>query len=483
VQSAAIIRRWREDPRVFVRECLGAVPDEWQDETLWALVSAKNADGVPLDRFALKASKGPGKSTLLAWAIWWFLVCFPHPKVVCTSITGDNLEDGLWSELAKWQKRSPFLRSAFEWTATRITAKDHPETWWCSARTWPKGGTAEQQADTLAGVHADHVMFVLDEAGGIPDSVAAAAEGGLANADAAAGRTAKLLLAGNPTHLSGPLYRACTSERALWWVKEITGDPDDPKRAPRVGIEWARAQIAKYGRDNPFVLVNVFGRFPPTSANSLLGPDDVSDAMKRRLGEREYFEEVKILGVDVARFGDDRSVIFARQGRATWQPKVFRNLDLMELTGQVALVWQKFQPDACFIDNALGAGVIDRLKQLGYRAMGVDFGGKALTPKFANRRAEMWWGMAEWIREGGTLPEMPELTSELTTPVYKFDENSRLLLEKKAEIKKRTGVSPDLADALALTFAAPVAPRGLRRLTGGGQQTQHDYDPFKRGAA
>lgn len=481
--AASVIRRWRADPRVFVRECLGVTPDEWQDEVLWALVAAKNAEGVPFARFALKASKGPGKSTLLSWAIWWFLVCFPHPKVVATSITGDNLTDNLWTELAKWQARSLFLRSAFAWTATRITAVDHPETWWASARTWPKGGTAEQQADTLAGIHADHVLFVLDEAGGIPDAVAAAAEGGLANADAASGRTAKLIIAGNPTHLSGPLYRACTSERALWWVKEISGDPDDPKRAPRVSIEWARAQIAKYGRDNPYVLVNVFGRFPPSSANSLLGPDEVAEAMRRRLAEREYLEEVKILGVDVARFGDDRSVIFARQGRATWQPKVFRNLDLMELTGQVAMVWQKFQPDACFIDNALGAGVIDRLKQLGYRAMGVDFGGKALTPKFANRRAEMWWGMAEWIREGGVLPELPELTQELTTPVYKFDEHSKLLLEKKADIKKRTGVSPDLADALALTFAAPVAPRELRRLTGGGQQTHHDYDPFKRGAA
>lgn len=475
MQSAAILRRWREDPRIFARECLRLEPDAWQDEVL-----AAAADNM---RIALKASKGPGKTFVLAVLMWWFLCTRPHPKIVATSITGDNLGDGLWTELSALQQRSEFLRAAFRWTATRIASVDHPETWWMSARTWLKGGDAAQQADTLAGLHADHVMFVIDEAGGVPDAVAAAAEGGLANVDPSSGRTARFVIAGNPTHLSGPLYRACTSERALWWVYEISGDPDDPRRAPRVSVEWARAQIAKYGRDNPYVLVNVFGRFPPSSANSLLGPDDVSLAMRRRLNEHDYRDEVKILGVDVARFGDDRSVIFARQGRATWQPKVFRNLDLMELTGQVALVWQKFQPDACFVDNALGAGVVDRLRQLGYRAMGVDFGGKAIEPKYANRRAEMWWKMAEWIREGGTLPELPELVSELTTPVYKFDEHSKLLLEKKADIKKRTGVSPDLADALALTFAAPVAPRELRRLTGGGQQTQHDYDPFKRGAA
>lgn len=469
------MRRWRGDPVSFVRQCLRAEPDAWQVEVLQALVLSG------LRRFALKASKGPGKSTLLAWAIWWFLATRLHPKVVCTSITEDNLRDGLWTELAKWRAQSPFLLAAFDWKKERIEAVDHRETWWASARTWPKGGDSSQQAHTLAGVHADNVLFVLDEAGGIPDAVAAAAEGGLANVGE--GREALLLIAGNPTHLEGPLYRACTSERALWWVKEISGDPDDPGRAPRVSVDWAREQIAKYGRDNPYVLVNVFGRFPPSSANALIGPNDVSVAMGRRLGEAEYIEEVKILGVDVARFGDDRSVIFARQGRATWMPKVFRNLDLMELTGQVVLTINKWHPDAIFIDNALGAGVIDRLKQLGYRSMGVDFGGKALEVKFANRRAEMWWKMAEWMREGGVLPDVPELTQELTAAIYRFDPHSKLLLEKKEEIKKRTGVSPDLADALALTFAAPVASRDLRRLTGGGQQTKHVYDPFNKGAS
>lgn len=463
---------WREDPRVFVRQCLGAEPDAWQDDVLQAVVAN--------DRLALKAAKGPGKSTVLAWCAWWFLATHQHPKVVATSITGDNLRDGLWTELAKWLNHSEVLREAFTWSAERIFAKDHPETWWASARAWSKSGDPSQQANTLAGIHADNVMFILDEAGGIPDAVAAAAEGGLANASAADGRVAKLLIAGNPTHLEGPLYRACTSERALWWVKEISGDPDDPARASRISLEWAREQIAKYGRENPFVLVNVFGRFPPASSSALMAPDDISAAMKRKIALSEYSQDVKVMGVDVARFGDDRTVIALRQGRVCFAPRILRNQDTMQVAGQVALAYDKHKPDGLFVDQAtFGAGVVDRLTQLGYPAIGVDFGGKSIDAKFANRRAEMWWGMAEWVKSG-VLPEVPELVSELTTPTYKFDANNKLLLEKKAEIKKRTGVSPDIADAIGLTFAAPVAPRELRELQQSRSATgkRADYDPY-----
>lgn len=467
------MRRWRASPLAFTREVLGAEPDAWQIEVLVAAETNL--------RIALKASKGPGKSTVLAWLIWWFLTTKSHPKVVCTSITEDNLKDGLWTELAKWQAKSEFLLATFTWRSERITCNDHPETWWASARTWPKGGSSNEQANTLAGVHADNVLFVLDEAGGIPDAVAAAAEGGLANADAEAGRTAMLLIAGNPTHLEGPLFRACTSERALWWVKEVSGDPDDPGRAPRVSIDWARAQIAKYGKDNPFVLVNVFGRFPPSSSNALFGPDLVSEAMARVIALAEYRQEVKIMGVDVARFGDDRTVIALRQGRVVFAPKILRNLDTMQVAGQVALAFDKHHPDGLFIDQAtFGAGVLDRLVQLGYPAIGVDFGGKPVTDsKYSNRRAEMWFRMSEWVKSGA-LPQMAELTVELTAPIYKFDQNNRLLLEKKAEIKKRTGVSPDIADAIGLTFAENVAPRELRELQRNQMHTAKstDYDPF-----
>lgn len=473
--AASKLREWRANPGLFAREVLRVEEvDAWQLDVLDAATRER--------RICLKASKGPGKSTVLAWMIWWFLLTRLHPKVVATSISGDNLKDGLWTELSKWQQRSPLLKAAFTWSAERIVCNDHPETWWASARQWSRSADPAQQADTLAGIHADAVFFVVDEAGGVPDAVVAAAEAGLANADKARGTEALLAIAGNPTHLSGPLYRACTQERGLWWVKEISGDPDDAKRAPRVSIEWAREQIAKYGRDNPWVLVNVFGRFPPGQSDTLLGVEEVGTAATRTLQERDYQDEPKILGVDVARFGDDETCFMLRQGRAAFRPKVFRNLDTMEVAGQVALTIEAQQPDATFIDvTGIGSGVVDRLGQLGYPIIGVDFGGKALAGKYANKRVEMWWTMADWLKAGGCIPDDAVLRSEMPGPKYKFTADGRLLLESKDDMKKRGVPSPNRADALCLTFAAPVARRGLR-LPGRQPQEKRDFDPYGQGA-
>lgn len=468
--APATLRRWRESPLAFVREALGVEPDEWQAKVLQAFTSNK--------RLAMKACKGPGKSSVLAWLCWNFLATRPHPKVVATSITGPNLRDGLQSEMSKWQQRSPFLKAAFTWGAERIVNNDHPETWWMSARTWSQSADPSQQANTLAGIHAEYVLIVADEAGGIPDGVIAAAEGGLST-----GKEAKLVIAGNPTHLSGPLYRACTKERALWWVIEITGDPDDPLRSPRIDPAWAREQIQKYGRDNPWVLVSVFGQFPSGQSNALLSVEDVSQASRRVVTPRDYMDEPKVLGVDVARFGDDRTVFFLRQGRAAFVPKVMRNQDTMQVAGQVAMTLDKHKPDACFVDQTgIGAGVVDRLRQLGYQVMGVDNAGRPSSPaKYLNRRVEMWDLLAEWVKGGGGIPDDGELIAEMTAPTYKFDASGKLVLESKADLKKRGLPSPDKADALALTFAAPVARRDLRvSMESRKPRAISEYDPYSQ---
>ena len=290
--AAAKLKLWRERPDIFVREVFDAVPDPWQDAVLRAFPHNQ--------RVAMKASKGPGKSTVLAWLAWNFLITRPHPKIAATSISGDNLRDGLWSEMAKWREKSPLIKDAFAWQKERIFSKAHPETWWMAARQWSKAADPASLGNTLAGLHADYIMFLLDESGGIPDAIMAAADAALSSC-----KEGHIIQAGNPTHLEGPLYRACTSERALWHVVEITSDPDDPNRSPRVSPDWAKEQIAKYGRDNPWVLVNVFGRFPPSSFNALIGPDEINESIARRYRETEIRLQPRILGVDVARFGDD----------------------------------------------------------------------------------------------------------------------------------------------------------------------------------
>lgn len=477
------LKRWWASPLTFVREVFKVEPDAWQRRVLLALPHNP--------RIAMKACKGPGKTCVLAWIVWWFLVTRPYPKIVATSITGDNLSDGLWTELAKWQRHSPMLLELYEWNRTRIFLKAKPNEWWISARTWPRNGSRDAQADTLAGLHADYLLFVLDEAGGIPDAVMAAAEAGLANARGGGGKEAFIIIAGNPTHLSGPLYRASTTERDMWHVTEITSDPDDPERTPRVSEQWAREQIKKYGRDNPWVLVNVFGRFPPSSINTLLGPEDVRDAMRRFYHEHEFAHAARVLGVDVAREGDDLSVIFPRQGPQALPPKVMRNANSIHGAGMVARAWKRWPADACFIDGTggFGAGWADQIQQLNFTPVLVHFAGKAADIQYANKRAEMWFLCAEWIKAGGALPDVPELVAELSVPTYTF-KGDQFLIEPKELVKERLKRSPDYADALALTFAQPVArpsvDQASQRLLvaptmgGGLSERRERFNPFAR---
>ncbi len=472
--AAATLRRWRTSPLAFVRECLRIEPDEWQADVLRDL---EELDALASLRSAMVASKGPGKTTVLAWAMWWFMCTRPHPKVVATAITGDNLSDNLWAELAKWQRVSPFLMAAFTWKAESVEAKEAPATWFMSARAWPKGGSASEQADTLAGVHADHVMFVLDESGGIPSGVAAAADGGLANATPGSGRTALLMQAGNPTHLEGPLYEAATTDAARWRVHYVNGDPDNPRRSPRVDKGWARGLIEKWGKDSPIVLVNVYGRFPRSQANKLLGPDDVTAAVQRFVRPEDLRPFAKVLGVDCARFGDDASVLTLRQGPACLRPKELRNLDTQQLAGQVSMVVGKHQPDAVFIDvGGVGAGVYDRLVALGTPNLyPVDFGSAATeADRFQNKRVEMWWTMADWVKASGCLPALAELRRDLCAPTYHFTRDNRVGLESKEDMKKRGLPSPDYGDSLALTFAMPV-----HRVARGSPQPRAEWNPYE----
>jgi len=456
--------RWRLDPRVFVRECFGVEPDPWQDEVLVAF------PGAP--RIALCAAKGPGKTALEAWLAWNMLATRPQSKVGATSITGANLRDNLWAEMSKWQQRSEFLQAYFEWTGSRIFCKQAPETWFMSARTWPKDADPQAQAETLAGLHADYIAFFLDESGGIPDAVMVAAEATLASCI-----EGHIVQAGNPTHLSGPLYRATRDKN--WLVFYITGDPDDPKRASRISVEWARQMIETYGRHDPWVLVNVFGQFPPSSINALLGPEDVEAAMSRHYNVGQYGHAPRILGVDVARFGDDKSVIFPRQGLVAFEPKVYRSLDSMQGAALVARQWEEWKADGCFVDETggYGAGWIDAMRQLGRSPVGVHFAGKALDPRYANRRAEMHFKMAEWVKEGGALPPSAELRRTLPAIEYTF-KGDQMMIEPKDELKARLGFSPDEADGLCLTFAAPVAARSADYGFPERPRHQIEYEPY-----
>lgn len=466
MKAPEILRRWRMHPDLFVRECFGVTPDGWQDEALKAFPHNT--------RMALKASKGVGKSALLAWLGWNYLLTRPYPKIAATSISADTLADTLWAEMAHWQQKSELLKATFTWTKTRIFANDHPENWWMSARSWPKSADANALGNTLAGIHANYILFLLDETGGMPEAIMASAENALASCI-----EGHIVQAGNPTHLEGPLYRACTTERRLWWVKEISSDPDDPNRATRVSKEWARQQIEKYGRDNPWVLVSVFGQFPPASMNALIGVEEVTSAMKRDYREQDYNAAARVLGVDVALFGDDSSVVFPRQGLQSFTPSIYRNIDGTNGANLVASKIKEWDVDATFVDNTGGFGSswCDNLRRLGYNPIGVHFAEKPRDGKYFNKRAEMMFEAVNWIRHGGALPpNRPELLASLTQTTYTF-KNDKLMIEPKDVIKEKLGYSPDEMDAFILTFAGPALKSNPLK-NGRPAKFTFDYDPL-----
>ena len=478
LQAIAKVKRYKQDIISFIKEQFQVTPDIWQEKALLDFASNKRV----IFRLSLQACAGPGKSSVLAWCGWWFLCTKgekgSHPKGAAISVTHDNLKDNLWSEMSKWQQRSPLCSKLFTWTKQRIFSKDHPETWFLSARSFSRSSNSDEQGRVLSGVHSKYVLFLIDESGDIPVTVLKSVEQAFSTEDKRFGRVVQ---AGNPTSTDGMLYAAQGSLADQWSVVRITGDPDDPERSPRIDKKWAKQQIDTYGRDDPWVMSYILGLFPNSSINTLLSVAEVDRAMNDHLRPEQYNHSQKRIGVDVARFGYDSTVIFPRQGLRALNYIEMRDARSNEIGARVALARKRWGSEIEFIDGTggFGSGVVDSLIQSGLSPHEIHFASKANDSRYYNKRAEIWMEMAEWVKRGGVLPKCPKLKKELTTPTYSF-KNGKFILESKDQISARLAFSPDHADALALTFSLPeqAAENSLFKLL---QEPafKHDYDPLR----
>jgi len=453
--AQAKIKAWREDPVLFVREQFGVEPDLWQIDALRAFADPSK------QRIGMKACAGPGKSAVLAWCGWNFLACYArageHPKGAALSVTEANLRNGLWPEMAKWRYRSQYLQEAFEWTKERCFSKEKPADWFLEARSFAKSANPEEQGRTLSGLHSEYILYLIDESGDINPSVLRAAEQGLSNC-----KWGKILQAGNPTSQTGMLYESSNSRREDWHLITITADPDDPKRTPRVPVEFAAKMISDHGRENAWVMAYILGQFPPTAMNALLSIQEVEAAMGKHLKAPDYEWSQRRLGVDIALYGDDRTVLFPRQGLAAFPPVEMRNALSNQIAARILIANQNWPFEVEILDSTGGwaDGVLDSLRVAGRSPMGVLFNGPAANSQYGNKRSEMYLEMSKWVKAGGALPPCPPLVAELTTPTYSFT-NGKFWIEPKELIKKRLGRSPDYADSLALTFAIPDQPAAI----------------------
>lgn len=236
-------------------------------------------------------------------------------------------------------------------------------------------------------------------------------------------------------------------------------------------------ELMKKNMSEDAVRQELYCDFTASAFNILITIDIVNKSLEKAYMPAEVAGMAKIMGVDVARFGNDRCVITKRQGLVAYAPVVYKDIDNMAFAAHLMREMERWQPDAVFIDAGRGEGVIDRCRQMGFSVTEVNFGGRSDYPeRYTNKRVEMWDSIKEWLEQGGSIPDIPELKNELVTPEYSFDAAGRMKLESKESIKERMGKSPDIADSLALTFAFPVAPR--RAFGGSKGKCNTEYELF-----
>ena len=440
--SAELLEQFHDDPVLFVETVLQVTPQKWQAEALMAVATH--------DRVAIKSGHGVGKTACLSWIVlWWLLTHYPC-KAAVTANTAHQLSDVLWTEIDKWARRLPQgFKDLLEFKTDKISLKGATDSF-AVART-----SRRENPEALQGFHSENMLFVCEEASGIPDVVFQVGEGSMSTAGA------KTIMAGNPTRSDGFFYEAFHGQRDQWYCMTVSCEDGE-----YVSEDFLDNMAAKYGRESNVYRVRVLGEFPTQSDDVLLPLHLVEESLKREV-EASPTTPV-VWGLDVARFGSDRSALAKRQGQVLIEPvKSWQNKDLMELAGIILTEYEattyRLKPEAIYIDAiGIGAGLADRLRELDLPAVAVSVSETAsLRDRFSRLRDELFWNAREWFEARDChMPDDQTLISELTAIRYKYLSNGKLKIESKDEMKRRGQRSPDLADAFVLSFAEQGAVAG-----------------------
>jgi hypothetical protein len=463
----AWLDRYAGEPTLFVREVLGQEPEPWQEEALNAIRDGNR-------RISVRSGHGVGKSTFASWAAIWYVSTRYTVKVVITAPTSSQLYDALFAELkGQMRKLPPPVLELFEIKTDRIELKAAPTEAFISART-----SRAEQPEAMQGVHAENVLLIADEASGVPEAVFEAAVGSMS------GHNAVTLLLGNPTQSSGLFYDTHHRLRDEWWTKRVSAY-DVPNR---VSADFIKEVASTYGENSNAFRIRVLGEFPLADDDSVIPMSLLAAARDRDITAPP--NDPVVWGLDVARFGSDRTVLTKRRSRTLVEPQsVKRNLDTMQVVGFVVSEWNAtpshMRPGEILVDSiGLGAGVADRLRELGLPARDVNVSeSSAFNDKYVNLRAELWFRGKEWLEKKNCSLSNADgrLIDELAMVRYAFSSNGKIKVESKDEIKKRTRdkSSPDLADSFLLTFAGES---GIQ--VAGSGQTKHNWTkPVRRNFA
>lgn len=465
---------WQREHLDYIGRCLrGEEPDHAPDQPVQTLVVSGH---------------GVGKSCDVAWIVLWAETTAPDTKGVITANTALQLKTKTWAELAKWYNLlDPLLQQQFDKTATALYSRDagHDQTW--RAEAIPN---SPENPAAFAGAHnaGKRLLIIMDEASEIADAIWETCEGALTDADT----EIVFCVYGNPTAPTGRFKECAVGRfRHRWKVWHI-----DNRTVKRTNKAVLQEMVDTYGEDSDFVRVRVLGKFPRIGAVQLIASDVVAAARKRTPVYDAH--SPLILGVDCARYGDDRTVFAPRRGldAKTIPWGKYRGLNTMQIVAKIVEFHATYGFDAVMIDDGyIGAAVIDRLMEMNIRNVyPVSFGGGGgliqygtLQMKVANVRAEIWVKSREWLYRGGAIPDEEDIEVDATGTQYSFNGQDELLLEKKEHMKEvRKLASPDTWDAFACTFAYQIAPRAAAQvgLPGAGMQgpagmiESGDYDLY-----
>ena len=469
-------------------------PDRWACELLDRIgrqVLERGFDGrnaVKAIQEAVASGHGIGKSAMTGWIVDWIMSTRPYAQGTVTANTSTQLETKTWAQIAKWTKMcitAHWFNLSMGRGSMKMAHKEHPESWFCSAQT-----CREENSEAFAGQHAVNStsFYINDEAAAIPNPIWEVQKGGLTD-----GEPMRFAF-GNTTRNTGKFHDAFGSDKHRWGTTRV--DSRTVQITNKIEIqEW----VDDYGEDSDFVRSRVRGEFPHASDMQLIAGDIVHAARKREAVA--LIDDPLIIGIDIARGGLDNNSISARKGKDA------RSFPRKKIPGEytrdtmrfVAVVIEylrdietKFhKPDAIFIDaTGIGGPVGDRLRQMGYNVIDVQFGGKAENPKYADKATEMWMRGRDAVRDGLAIVDDAELAAQMTGREYFHDKKDRLKLESKDDMKKRGISSPDDVDSLFLTYAYNVAPRsmyqsskfnytGMNIPASPRSDLEFDFDPYK----
>jgi hypothetical protein len=440
---AQLLLHYRSNPLSFIRDVIGAEPTQQQIDLIEAAT-------VPHARVGVKSATSTGKTAALVWLSMYFMTCYPYTKVIVTAPTSGQLHRAFRSEWLTWHST---MNSAFaefyEIMATQMHIKGKKGIQFIDLVT----GTAENK-ESFAGIHSKKgkTIIIVDEASALPDEIFDTLYGTLSSGDTA------FILVSNPVRNSGKFYelfqqRAADPDALSNWTLMTFTSYD----SPNVGEEWIKETIEYYGEESDFVKMRIWGEFPVVSNAQFFPSDLINDAKDRNLSEKEYYHYDRVLGVDVARFGDDSSVIVDRQGPKIHSIECYNGVDTATFSSYILNKYHKGRYAAIFVDGiGVGAGVVDQLAKFNLPVVDVVVSSKSTDPKtYFDLRAQVYGEMKNWLSTAD-LPPDRELLRQLPAIYYSYNNKLQQYIESKKEMKKREGYSPDIIDAIAYSFADNV---------------------------